>query len=200
MNEEKKLPNNKQHVYGDLFLSLRSGKYRIAMEGVLQRVHVSPKSIRVTLPSSPGCEIQFKRNSVSLYRDPKEYAATILETLDPGFGRFMSPGDRAAVLQNMVEVEESLNRCLPPHLFKTLFKTIGTLSKHKSHFVIRQKNSCVLWSAIDFSKKGSKYEDFLSINLQETDKEILGRLLCRVYLSDEYTKQKAWKNLQEERT
>lgn len=193
MNAEKKpQTNTTQHVYAFQVFSLGKGKYLVAMEGVTHNVHISARKVRISLPSSPGTEIRFQRKSASFYRSPKDYAATILETLklDLKSTPSLVPGDYCSALQNLIEIEETIDRPFSTKLFQTLFKTILELSKNKSYFLVKQKEPLVVLSAIDYLKGmngNNKLEDFLSINANETDKEILGRLLCGVYLFENKT-------------
>jgi len=82
-------------------------------------------------------------------------------------------------------------------LFKTIFNVIIVDNElWKIPLVLKKDVNGVCLCKTDPQQSN----DFLSIGRHETDKEILGRLLCGVYLSNEYAKQKSWKNLQEERT
>lgn len=191
------------HIYDELIDKLGEGTWRVYVGGVSHFARIGTGAtplIHVYLNEKDNRRsVQLKAKSFSLSRDSTEYARTILECLDPNNTEILNVGTiaHAASIQTIVKLEGTIRRTFPPNLFKTIFKAIvgNGLESKGFIFSLKEDSSCVTLC----NKTGSMTKPFLAIGRQETDKEILGRLLCGVYLSNEYAKQKSWKNLQEER-
>lgn len=133
--------------------------------------------LRIYLDESTVCPyVRLKKGSISLSRNSHDYAKTILECLDPNVSGIERVWDSSASLQTLTSLEDHMNRTFSPILFKTIFKTLTENGLEKQRF----KLSHNMFGIVLYNNKTE--EPYLSIRKHETDKEILGRLLCGKYL------------------
>lgn len=181
------------HIYDELIDKLGEGTWRVYVGGVSHFARIGTGAtplIHVYLNEKDNRRsVQLKAKSFSLSRDSTEYARTILECLDPNNTGILNAGTiaHAASIQTIVELEDTIGRTFPPNLFKTIFKAIvgNGLESQGFIFSLKEDSSCVTLC----NKTGSMTKQFLAIGRRETDKEILGRLLCGLYLFENKNRQ-----------
>lgn len=177
----------KKNVY-ERFLpfSQNSSIKEITIGGITHFLEDSGDSFRISLILSEYAEaedylwssVHIKKNSVSLRRSETDFSETILKGLDLTHDSFVRPVDS---VQPLIELEEFLNRPLPSRVFNLIFRNI----------VDFQVSPARTWGDSKFSKDKKLFEisisgkkPFLSISKEETDKQILGRILCGKLLYD----------------
>ena len=189
------------HIYDELVDKLGEGTWNVHVGGVNHVVEVgtgsNPFLMIYLARESRLYSVKLKAGHISLNREPKEYAETILTLLDP---KRVNPNSAAQVsgsLHILTKIENELQRTFSSNLFKTIFNVIVENKLWEIPIVFKKDLHGICLCKTDPQQESN---EFLSIGRHETDKEILGRLLCGVYLSNEYDKQKSLKSIQEERT
>ena len=182
------MPRIKKYIY-DKFVT---GTWKVKVGGVDHFVQIDPgpvKFIKVYLDSESKRQlyyIKLSSSSQAFARTPKDYAKTILFHLDPQNNKTaLVPGQVSGVLHTLAYMENYMERPFSPKLFSTLFKVILEKNLANSNVVFKKDlDGLYIYDHVDTGKDHSIVKKKLYIGKYETDKNILGRLLCGVYLSE----------------
>lgn len=177
------------HIYDDIINNIGENALLVSVGGVEHFVEkTSPyrddnKLLIYLNKEHPGRSVSLESESISLSRSPEEYARTILEGLDPYTVGGIDPVSHSVAINFLTRRETSLQRIFSPKLFKTLLKilTDKEFSKNAGFMHTTTMNGFTVF------KTGQNRTEipYLSIRNNETDQEIIGRLLCGVFLFKE---------------
>lgn len=115
-------------IYDELVDKLGEGTWNVHVGGVNHVVEVgagsNPFFMIYLARESRRWYVNLKAGHVSLNREPKEYAETILAHLGPKVTNRISPGATSGSLYLLTKIENELQRTFSPNLFKTIFNVI----------------------------------------------------------------------------
>lgn len=182
MREGKSL----EYIYDDIIENFGKGVLTVHVGGVKHVVKLNLSNSRLieicldekefSRPFNVRRSLQIAARSVSLSREEKDYAKTILPYLDTNSTGHMTPAYLHYSLNTLIDMEYFLDRTFSSNVFKTLFKTITENDWKDPQYRLERNFHDVVLS----KHRGNAqiWEPFLSIGKKETDKEILGRFLC----------------------